>query len=51
MFRVTKKFTSGYLKGLTLTETTREWVRPGWFCRVPVGSTSPYVVVKVERIK
>ena len=49
MFRVTKRFFSGLLAGLTITETTAVEFAVGFRCENPIGG-SGYEIMAVERI-
>ena len=48
MFKVTKKFTNGFMKGLTITETTSVEFKPGKEYKACAGSD--YIVISCERI-
>jgi hypothetical protein len=48
MFKVTKRFTSGLLQGLVITEVTSVQFHCGQVVAKPAGGSSPYVVVAVE---
>ena len=49
MFRITKRFFSGLLAGLTITEMTAVQYAVGFRCKSPVGG-SGYEILAVERI-
>jgi hypothetical protein len=46
-FNVTKLFTQGYLKGISITENTNVKFRIGFECKKPFG-ISPYKITKIE---
>lgn len=48
MFKVTKRFTSGLLSGLTITEVTGVEFHVGQIVGKPAGGSSAYVVEAVE---
>lgn len=44
MYEVTRKFTSGILRGLTHTEVTSVKFRVGWECKKPIGESSYKII-------
>lgn len=50
-YTITKKFTSGTLKGLTIQERTSVLYEVGFVCKKPVGGTSAYVILTVVPCK
>ena len=49
MFRITKRFFSGLLAGLTITETTSVEFAVGFRCDTPIGG-SGYEIIAVDRV-
>lgn len=50
MYRVTKRFFSGILAGLTIVEVTSVRFRIGFRCEKPSGGSSGYEVIAVEPV-
>lgn len=49
LYRVTRLFTEGILKGLTHTEITSVFFHAGFTCETPIGG-SPYRIIIVETL-
>lgn len=48
-YKVTRKFLSGVLKGLTYTEVTPIYMPIGFTCKKPIGG-SAYTIIACERV-
>lgn len=49
-YQITRKFTSGLLKGLTYTEITGVLMPVGFKCDFPIGG-SPYSIISCREVK
>lgn len=47
MYKITKLFTGGILKGMLMTERTYVKFEKGFSCKRPIAG-SPYIIVRVE---
>lgn len=49
MYKITKQFIGGLLKGLTITEFTNIKFNTGFVCNKPIAG-SPYKIINIEEV-